>query len=120
MSKPNEPVRAAGGHRRNSRDRDVQAHVADVRAAARVIVVSGEVDLATGDDLCQRVKGLAGPAPQQITLDLTRVGFIDCAGLRALDDVARSARAGGGGMHVSAMSPAVGRVVALAEWPDWS
>ncbi|MFE6520955.1 STAS domain-containing protein [Streptomyces sp. NPDC057794] len=55
-----------------------------VDSAARVVTVSGEIDLRTAQALRERLDPLtAGPCPD-LVLDLRAVSFIDCAGLGVL------------------------------------
>jgi anti-anti-sigma factor len=53
-----------------------------------VFAVEGEIDLATVDQLTRAVDGVWHRAGA-VTIDLRRVSFIDCLGLRALLDLSR-------------------------------
>jgi anti-sigma B factor antagonist len=44
----------------------------------------GEIDLSNADRIDSEIRGLARRGCSVITLDLRRVGFIDCSGLRVL------------------------------------
>ena len=48
-----------------------------------VVSVEGEIDLATVDTLAQHFDHICDRAPA-VTVDLRRVAFLDCLGLRAL------------------------------------
>ena len=55
-------------------------------ASGAVFAVEGEIDLATVDQLTRAVDGVWHRA-DAVTIDLRRVSFIDCLGLRALLDL---------------------------------
>jgi anti-anti-sigma factor len=57
-----------------------------VGEGAIVIVVEGEIDLATVDHLERALAGICERA-DAVTVDLRRVGFLDCPGLRLLLDL---------------------------------
>lgn len=78
-----------------------------------MITVRGETDLATADDLLIRLVVLAGAATGKITLDLSQVTFMDCAGLRTLAAIDRHVTANGGSIRVAAVSPEVARLFEL-------
>jgi anti-anti-sigma factor len=80
-----------------------------------IYALDGELDLATADVLRSRVAQLA-PAPGggPIVLDLSRLSFIDCAGLRALCQLHEAFRASGGrGLVVRNLQPQVRKVFDL-------
>ena len=61
------------------------------RAGVVVVVVQGEIDIATVDALRARLAHCQG----DVTVDLRRVGFLDCLGLRVLlEQHERSAQRG--------------------------
>ena len=76
-------------------------------------VVRGEIDVATAEDLLLRLRMLAGGAGREIVLDLSRVTFIDCAGLRALIALDHQVRTAGGRVRVTAVSSQVARLFEL-------
>jgi anti-anti-sigma factor len=78
-----------------------------------VITLRGEIDLTNTDDLLRRLVDLAHPATGRIALDLSEVGFMDCAGLHMLVAIERHIRAGGGSVRIVAASPAVTRLFEL-------
>ena len=73
------------------------------------ITVRGEIDLSNTGVLPQRLIALADPATGPITLDLSQVGFIDCAGLRMPAVLDRHIQGRGGSMRIGSPSPAVAR-----------
>jgi anti-anti-sigma factor len=78
-----------------------------------IITVTGDIDLATAENLLARLTTLIGPARRDIGLDLSGVTFIDCAGLRALTAVSAQVRANGATTRLTAASPAVVRLFEL-------
>jgi anti-sigma B factor antagonist len=74
------------------------------------LVVSGEVDLATVPELRRRLGGAKTRAPE-LTVDLSAVTFIDCAGLRPLLEARRRQRADGGRLVLMSPSWAVVRLL---------
>jgi anti-anti-sigma factor len=78
-----------------------------------IITVTGDIDLATADDLRLRLIALIGPARRNIGLDLSGVTFIDCAGLRTLTAVHTHLSANGAGLRLTRMSPVVARLLEL-------
>lgn len=77
------------------------------------IAVRGEIDLTTSGELLERLFTLARPVCGQIALDLSGVGFMDCAGLHMLAALDRRVRRDGGAVRVAAASPAVARLFEL-------
>jgi anti-anti-sigma factor len=78
------------------------------------IAVNGDIDLSTAEDLLVRLTALIGSLQHEISLDLSGVTFIDCAGLRPLAAANARARANGASIRLTAMSPAVARLFELA------
>ncbi|MEV6012935.1 STAS domain-containing protein [Streptomyces sp. NPDC051976] len=77
--------------------------------------VHGEIDLDCADMLEHVLADALEFAPDGLEVDLAAVAFFDCAGLNALLRVRDVARRKGAGMKVTAMSPAVRRVVDLTQ-----
>lgn len=78
-----------------------------------VIAVSGEIDLATIDDLDAAVRDLRDVAWREIVLDLRAVEVIGSTGLRWLIATTRAARADGWTLALMDGSAAVTRLLAL-------
>jgi anti-sigma B factor antagonist len=47
------------------------------------VTVRGEIDTSTADTLSERLAAVADGDPQRVVIDLSGVGFLDSAGLRA-------------------------------------
>ena len=77
-----------------------------------VIMVAGEVDIATAPQLREHLAVLAGSG-RPVIADLDQVSFIDAAGLRVLAAAARQASGAGGSLHVVSGRYLVRRVFAL-------
>lgn len=77
-----------------------------------LVTVSGEIDIATVAQLRDR---LAGPASggRRVIVDLSRVSFIDAAGVGVLAGAAALATARGGSLRLAAASRQVRRVLTL-------
>jgi anti-sigma B factor antagonist len=60
-----------------------------------VILLGGELDIATASILRQAVTTVVGSSLRAVTLDLRGVTFVDVAGLRALRDAHRAVTAVG-------------------------
>jgi anti-anti-sigma factor len=63
-----------------------------------VLAVSGDLDLATSEQLERSISDAAGSRPSEIVLDLRQVNFMDSSGLRAI--VASGEELGGSGTRV--------------------
>ncbi|GAA3143812.1 hypothetical protein GCM10010466_38580 [Planomonospora alba] len=78
------------------------------------VAVAGDVDAVTAAELRCVLDGLAdGPGPVRVELDLTRVGFLDCAGARLLLRTEERLRARGGALAVLRPSAPVLRLLGL-------
>ena len=98
----------------------VFAAIRDTDAAGRdVLVVTGDVDLATAHELVAAADVLAGSAAGgPVRLDLGGVTFLDSTGVSALLEIRRAAAAAGNDVVVVDQSSAVDRVLALAGIAD--
>lgn len=80
-----------------------------------VLVVTGDVDLATAHEFVAAAEAWTESGPQgPVRLDLSGVDFIDSTGISALLGIRRAAAAAGVGVEVVEQSPAVDRVLAVA------
>lgn len=88
---------------------------ADDDAAGCVLVVRGEVDVYTADQLALAgMDSLANAALRTLTVDLSAVSFIDSTGIGALIQVRNAAVEGGKQLVVRQPSPRVRRILSLA------
>lgn len=78
------------------------------------LMVSGEVDLLTGSELCDSVTFAAEQA-SRVLVDLSEVSFIDSSGVAALLLAQRRARGHGSQVVVTAASHEVATVLRLAD-----
>jgi len=76
------------------------------------LAVSGEVDLATVDQL-DRALSAAQRDAELVTLDLRRLRFMDCQGLAVVMSAATRAQVNGARFRVVRGPPAVNRVFVL-------
>jgi anti-sigma B factor antagonist len=77
-----------------------------------VITIGGELDLVTADELESFVRWAHRPG-DQVVLDLTGVGFLDCSGLRALLRVHHEVSRNGGVCRLAAPQPIAGRILKI-------
>lgn len=85
----------------------------EASASTTTVVLSREVDLASGPELGAAVAAAAGGPGTVVVLDASAVTFIDCAGLGAVLASQARLEAGGRGLRLRAPSPAV---TALLTW----
>ena len=77
------------------------------------VVVVGELDLATADELGHAVAQVLAAAVADIALDLRGVDFIDSTGLRMLLSLRNDAKRNGHGLTLVSPAPTVQRIFAL-------
>jgi anti-anti-sigma factor len=66
-----------------------------------VVWVSGDIDLATAEDLTEGVqRALAGTIPRHVVVDLSGTRFLDSSGVRALLQARADAAAAGAALSV--------------------
>jgi anti-anti-sigma factor len=79
-----------------------------------VIAPAGELDIATADNLSDRIALATARRPSgRIVVDLAALSFIDSCGLRVLLAASRAARANGGRLRLLPGSRAVQRLFAI-------
>src|SRR6476659_9056305 len=67
----------------------------DSDADAHTVTLSGELDIATADQLTQALESVQPVAGSRLVIDLTAVSFMDSTGLRVLIAANRNATAAG-------------------------
>jgi anti-sigma B factor antagonist len=97
------------------RNIQVQSEQADGRATVRV---SGDLDLATADEVEGVMRRVEGADPSELILDLRGLGFIDSTGLRLIISAHARAREGGWGFAIIPGSRRVHRVFQVAGLED--
>jgi anti-sigma B factor antagonist len=75
-----------------------------------IVVLSGELDLATAPELRERLGLLCQEGENQVTLDLTNLGFVDSTGLSVFVMAFNRAQAGGGSLIIRNPSLPVMRI----------
>ncbi len=70
-----------------------------------VVVLSGELDLASAPTLRDRLLGVLRPDACRLIVDLSRVGFCDASGLAVLVGASHRARLLGGVLRLAAPTP---------------
>jgi anti-anti-sigma factor len=78
-----------------------------------VVRISGEIDMQSGPQLREQLLVIIRCHGARLTLDLTGVTFIDCAGINALLAARRRALLEGGWLRVLWASPRVRRIITL-------
>ncbi|MDF2741707.1 MAG: anti-sigma factor antagonist [Actinomycetia bacterium] len=82
------------------------------------IHIGGEIDLATCPYLQAVVVDLVDRGCHQLIVDLERVSFLDCAGIRVLVDARRRVQEHGGSVRLVRPRPLVRRVLALTRMTE--
>ncbi len=77
------------------------------------LAVSGELDMATAPQLAAAIAKDEREDGRAPVLELSRLAFMDVAGMRVLLDAARRARRAGGRLIVFNPQPAIRRLLAL-------
>jgi anti-sigma B factor antagonist len=96
---------------------DLLTWAIDSRGPPVIIVLLGELDIATAPGLAMQLDSLAETG-RDLILDLAGLRFCDCAGLSALLRVRQRATAAGGSLHLTALTPALRRFITLVRLHD--
>ncbi|WP_128435730.1 STAS domain-containing protein [Streptomyces cyaneus] len=76
-----------------------------------VVEVAGEIDLATAALLAEHLDAATARPESDVVVDLRRVDFFDCSGLRVLCRAERRARDHGGRLRVVSDAPRIRRLL---------
>ncbi len=99
--------RAGTGHQDPEVDQTVEG--------VAVVVVAGEVDLATVPELRDALSRVIASVPRGVVVDLAAVEFMDASGVGALVGAATEAARTGVRFRLQAPSPPVAKVLNLAQ-----
>jgi anti-anti-sigma factor len=77
----------------------------------REILVSGELDTASGADLLAAAADAVADGPDVVDFDLSGVSFVDTAGWRSVHEARQLIVDAGGTPRIAALSPAVEQLV---------
>jgi anti-sigma B factor antagonist len=91
---------------------DLSVQVAE-RGGWTVVLVGGEVDLTTAPKLREQLLRLIADGKRHLVVDLAGVDFCDSTGLGVLIGTAKRARADGGDVEVSGLTPGLVRLFEL-------
>lgn len=83
------------------------------RGGWTVVLVGGEVDLTTAPKLREQLLRLIADGKRHLVVDLAGVDFCDSTGLGVLIGTAKRARADGGDVEVSGLTPGLVRLFEL-------
>ncbi len=106
------PASGVSSYREASMDLAIQVYAKD---DWQVVIVAGEVDVATAPRLHDRLVGLASDGHRRLAVDLEGVTMLDWMGLGALLGVLARVRSLGGEMVVLSPSPATRELLALTD-----
>ncbi|MFI6080343.1 STAS domain-containing protein [Streptomyces sp. NPDC051217] len=98
------------------------AHAFESRIAVRTgvarVTLVGELDLDTAPHVREAVAACLAKRPKSLCLDLTSVGFCDCAGLNALLAARISVLEAGAALVVEGIGPQLARLLTLVGADD--
>jgi anti-anti-sigma factor len=85
-----------------------------------VLVLRGEVDVATAESFAQAVRAALASRPARLIVDMSAVEFFGIAGYHAVAEIAGEVEASDCGFELRAPSPAVRRVFDILPLPAGS
>lgn len=89
--------------------------VSEVSDSVYVVTLAGEMDIATSPELVSRLAGVRGTGAFRVMVDLSRLGFIDSSGIKALVSSAKTIQANGGTFVIVAPPPHLERVFDIVQ-----
>lgn len=78
-----------------------------------IVTVSGELDLSTAPELSRSLTEILDQHPDDLTVDLANLRFIDSSGLALLAYTSKSLRGHNGTLHLVGATPPVRRVLEI-------
>jgi anti-sigma B factor antagonist len=95
----------------NADTRELEIVAVRIGTTQSTVQIQGEVDLATAELLATTLDNELGSGHRFVRLDLSRVQFIDCAGLRVLADAHNRFLAARGTLVLTGLSPRLARLL---------
>ena len=95
----------------------MQISLIDSSHSTTVVRLAGELDLGNAEQLSTLLRREARRA-RRIVLDVSALGFCDCAGLRAILSGRDRAQADGGDLVLSGVTPALARLLTVTHLDD--
>jgi|tagenome__1003787_1003787.scaffolds.fasta_scaffold20876685_2 anti-anti-sigma factor len=114
------PARQRRDHApRHAPPRPPALRAAEAHAGSQaVLALAGDIDITTAGMMREAAARCLRGQPASLALDLRRLDFCDCAGVRALRWAQHRAATAGSGFRIIAPRPQVRRILALAEASD--
>ena len=95
----------------------LEVRVDELEGGVHVVVLRGELDVATGGDASAALAGLSQDG-HSVLVDLSGLQFVDSSGVKMLVAAARAVEASGGSFVVCSPGEAVARVIAILHLAD--
>jgi anti-anti-sigma factor len=92
--------------------------VTELSPGAYLVVISGEMDIATSPELTSRLATVRGPERYQVLVDLSQLTFMDSTGIKSLISSAKEVESRGGRLVVFAPTANVQRVFDIVHFAD--
>jgi anti-anti-sigma factor len=92
--------------------------VTEVADGVFVVVLSGEMDIATSPELTSRLATVRGAERYHVLIDLSELAFVDSTGIKALITAAQDVRERGGDVIAFAPTANIRRVFEIVHLSD--